>query len=146
MTIVNDALYGWLDLLFLKTAFGGGFLIDAGTVTDFYISGHTADPAPFGTNQTQFEATYTGYGRAAIPRDGTGWVRNLATTRNAAAFDLGQNTGGTTEVLTFLGIGTVISGAGYMFNSWRLQEPIVVIPGFTPQWLQQEVAVLIVGF
>jgi hypothetical protein len=142
MPLTIQAREGWLDLLFAKVAFGGGFLVDAGTLNDLYISAHESSPEITSVGQGVNETTYTGYNaRIQIGRTFTAstFVKSDNQIRNAANISFPTNSGGTTHIITHLGLGTVDwPGAGYLISFTELATPRVVTPGFTPQFLLEE--------
>lgn len=127
---------GLLDLVFLNTDFTG--LGDAGglrgsvTPGSIYVSLHTGDPGDTG-NQTTSECTYTGYGRVAVARSGSGWTRSGDTTDNVAAIVFGACTAGS-ETATHFGIGTDSTGTGKLMYSGALTAGLAISSGITPQF------------
>jgi hypothetical protein len=149
--LTEQAREGFLDLLFAKVAFGGGFLIDAsdtGTpLTNLFISAHESSPLITSVSQTINETTYTGYNaRISIARTFTAStfvkytpVGNPPQIRNSQNVAFPTNSGGTTHVITHLGLGTVDwPSNGYLIGFTELATPRVVTPGFTPQFLLEE--------
>lgn len=100
-------------------------------ITDIYVAFHTADPTAAGS-QTSSEANYTGYARVAITRAGGGWsgTNPLA---NAALVQFGICSAGT-NTLTYVSLGTVVSGAGQILAYGALTSPLAVSTGIQPQF------------
>jgi hypothetical protein len=100
---------GLLDLLFQNTSFGT--VAAAGSLSNLYVSLHTASPTDSGTQVTN-EATYTGYARVAVARTSGGWTvgenASVASASNAAQVLFAQCTGGSSTV-TYVGVGTTPS-------------------------------------
>ncbi len=92
-------------------------------VSTFYLSAHTADPAPGGVgDQDNSEVTYTPYARVGVPRSAAGLIISggLITLASVALFAKGTAGGG---VATFIGLGTASSGAGFLIFSAPLDIP-----------------------
>ena len=96
----------------------------------FYISLHTSDPGETGV-QTTSEATYTGYARAAVLGDATGWTITGSVCNPTAVITFPRCTGGS-NVITYFGIGNALSGAGYLFFSGVVSPNLTVVSGQTP--------------
>lgn len=102
-------------------------------VSTLYVSLHTADPGEAGS-QTTSEATYTSYARVGVTRSGTsGWTVSGASASNAALLQFPQCTGGS-NVLTYVAIGTAISGAGQILYSGALNSSLTVSNLIQPQF------------
>lgn len=141
MPLTIGAREGLLDLLFAKTAFGGGFLIDAGTLANLFVSAHEASPGTGTTDQRVNETTYTGVGRISIARTftGTTWAKYTNQIRNAQNESFPANSGGTTHIITHVGLGIAAHpSAGYLISFTELATPRLVVPGFTLQFLLEE--------
>jgi hypothetical protein len=100
-------------------------------LTSLYVSLHTADPGEAGS-QTTSEATYTGYARVAVARTSGGWAITGSSISPAATISFPAATGGANTV-TYLGVGTAISGAGKLLYSGTVTPNISVSAGVTPQ-------------
>src|SRR5208283_1630747 len=103
-------------------------------ITNIYISLHTANPGATGTQSTS-EATYgggTGYARQPVVRSAVGWTLTGETITNAAAINFGACVGGTGETETYVGVGTLVSGAGTLLWFGSLTTPLAVSGGITP--------------
>jgi hypothetical protein len=103
------------------------------TQDNLYLSLHTADPLDSG-DQTSFEATYTGYARAVVPKDSDGWdiSGNQASNKNLVQFV--QCAGGGDE-LTHVAIGTVAKpGTGQILYSGALNDHLIVSNLIQPQF------------
>lgn len=96
-----------------------------------YVSLHTADPGEAGTQATN-EATYTGYARVAVNRDGTGWQVTGNSVSPASNIDFPTGTGGG-GTATHFGIGTAPNGAGTLLYSGTLTPNITMGNGITPR-------------
>jgi len=102
--------------------------------TNLYVSLHTANPGATGS-QTTSEATYgggTGYARVAVVRTSAGWTITNETITNAAVINFGACVGGTGETETYVGVGTLVSGAGTLLWFGSLTTPLAVSGGITP--------------
>ena len=100
--------------------------------TNLYLSLHTADPGT-GNNQTTNETTYTNYVRIAVVRTSSGWTVSSNTASNAALAQFAQ-CGATGATLTFVAIGTNVSGAGNVLYSGALNSALTVANGIQPQF------------
>lgn len=125
-----------LDLILNNAAFAGvgdaGGILGSSVDGSLYISLHTGDPGESGTQATS-EATYTGYTRVAVARDGNEWtiVGNQASNVNKISFP--QATGGT-ESLTYFGVGVDPTGAGNLLYSNALFGALNVTSGIKPEF------------
>lgn len=123
-----------LKLLLLGTALANVFDNAASSpITDLYLSLLTGDPDD-SDDQTDFETTYGGYNRLAVPRNGTGWTIDDATAIAVPAYTLefpapvsGSGT------ITHVGLGRDASGPGFLFWSGTLTAPIVLSIGVPPR-------------
>jgi hypothetical protein len=100
--------------------------------TNLYLSLHTADPGT-GNNQTTNETTYTNYVRIPVIRTSSGWTVSSNTASNAALAQFAQ-CGVTGATLTFVAIGTNVSGAGNVLYSGALNSALTVANGIQPQF------------
>jgi hypothetical protein len=103
--------------------------------TDLYIALHTANPGDAG-DQTTSEATYTGYARKSVPRDGTNWLvtsGDPSTASNKILQQFVACTGGTSAV-TYFSVGTATSGAGKILYSGQLSAPRTISDGIQAQF------------
>lgn len=100
-------------------------------LTSLYVSLHTSSPGEGGSQATN-EATYTGYARVAVARDGTGWVVTGSVVNPAATIAFPACTGGN-NLVTHFGIGTALSGAGKLLYYGALAASYRVISGVTPR-------------
>lgn len=101
-------------------------------LTNLYVSLHTADPGA-GGSQTTSEAAYTGYQRVAVVRTSSGWSIAAETISNVAAITFPASTSGP-ESETWVGVGTLLSGAGVLFWAGPLTATLVVNNGITPSF------------
>jgi hypothetical protein len=122
----------WLDLVFLGTAIPN-IADNAATapLTNLQVGLHTADPGEAG-NQTTSEATYTGYARVAVARNGTGWTRTGNSVSPVATVNFPACTGGT-NTITHFSVGTAASGTGKVLYSGTYTPNQAVATGVTPQ-------------
>jgi len=100
--------------------------------TNLYLSLHTADPGT-GNNQTTNETTYTNYVRIPVIRTSAGWTISSNTASNAALAQFAQ-CGVTGATLTYVAIGTNVSGAGNVLYSGALNSALTVANGIQPQF------------
>lgn len=134
MTMSNAAEAALLDLLFLNIDWAGigdaGGLQNSAVAGSFHVALHTADPGEAG-DQTTNEVAYTGYGRVAVARSGSGWSRAGSTVSNAATVQFGECTAGNTTA-THFSIGTDSAGAGQIIVSGALTASRAISAGITP--------------
>lgn len=97
-----------------------------------YLSLHTADPGEGGTQATS-EATYPGYARAAVPRDGTAWTVAGGQAENATEVAFPECTGGS-QVITHCALGADPTGAGAVLYRVALAAPVTVEAGMFPRF------------
>lgn len=101
-------------------------------LTNLYVSLHTANPGP-GGSQTTSEAAYTSYARMTVARTTSGWTASSAQSTNPVAnIDFPTATGGS-ETETHFGIGTAATGAGKLLYSGSITPTISVSTGITPR-------------
>lgn len=97
-----------------------------------YIALHTADPGNAGTQLTS-EATYTSYARVAVTA-ATGFSAAAAgATANTGLIQFPQCTGGT-NTITYVTIGTALSGAGQVIYRGALSASLAVANLIQPQF------------
>lgn len=101
-------------------------------LTNLYVSLHTADPGE-GGSQTSSEADYTSYARVAVARSGAGWTVTGNSVVNAALIQFPQATGGA-NTITYVGVGTAVSGTGKLLYSGALDASLSVSSGIQPQF------------
>lgn len=104
----------------------------SGALTDLYISLHTADPGPNGTQETS-ELGYTGYARIAIPRSTLGFAVDGVTMNPVEAWEFGEMTAGDAQTATHVCIGTDATGAGKVLFRAALNPSINMAEGVTPR-------------
>lgn len=110
-------------------------LVGSGSAGVLYVSLHTADPTE-GGNQTSSETGYTGYARIAVARTSGGWTISGTTptqAANAATVTFGQCTAGSSTI-TYVGVGTSISGTGKLLYSGALGSSLAVSNNITPSF------------
>lgn len=99
-------------------------------LTNIYVSLHTSSPGLTGT-QTTNEAAYTSYARVAVARTTGGWTITNNVANPVAAITFPAATGGS-ETETFMGIGSLVSGAGVLYWYGAVSPTIAVSTGVTP--------------
>lgn len=100
-------------------------------LTSLYLSLHTASPGTTGAQNTN-EAAYTGYARAAVARTSAGFTVSSGAATLTSAINFATATGGS-ETESFMGIGSLVSGAGVLYYFGPLSPTIAVSNGVTPQ-------------
>lgn len=101
--------------------------------TNLYIALHTAAVSA-GGDQTEDEATYTGYARLAVARTTSGWeVPASGSTSNAALAQFVACTGGS-NVITHVSIGLAASGPSQILHSGALNASRTISDGIQPQF------------
>lgn len=135
-----------LELLFNNTTVAGvgdtTGLVGSTGVGSLYVSLHTADPTASG-NQTSNEATYTGYARLAIARTSGAWAvsgSSPAVVSNAAIAIFNTCTGGS-NTITYVGVGTAVSGAGVLLYSGALTSSLAVSNNIAPTFNVSQLSV-----
>lgn len=83
--------------------------------TNLFLSLHTNDPIV--GNQTTNECNYTSYARVSVARTSGGFTVSSNTVTLAGAANFPQNTGVSSNVATYWGLGTNTSGAGNLWFS-----------------------------
>ena len=101
----------------------------------FFVSLHTADPGAAG-NQATSEVSYTGYGRAAVSRNTTGWNVDGLFVQNGTTVIFGACTAGSVTASNF-GVGTALTGNGTLLYSGTLVSSLIVSTGITPEFAAQ---------
>lgn len=128
-TFENDIL----KLIFNATAIAN--IADnaaASPLTNLYASLHTADPTDAG-DQTSSEATYGSYARVTVARDATGWDVSGNQASNDDLLQFPQCSSGS-NTITYVSIGTSVSGAGQILYSGALNSSVAVSSGIQPQF------------
>jgi hypothetical protein len=132
-TFEND----WLKLIFQATGIANiADNASSSPLTNLYVSLHTADPNPVGTetgNQTTSEISYTSYARVAVARSGSGWTVTNNSVSPAATIAFPASTGGTGGTATYFAVGTAATSTGKILYSGGISPSIVVTSGVTPQ-------------
>jgi len=100
--------------------------------TNLYISLHTGDPGTGNSQQTN-ETSYTNYARVAVLRTSAGWTVATNTAVNTALAQFPQ-CGATGATLTYVAIGTNLTGAGNVLYSGALTSSLTVANGIQPQF------------
>lgn len=99
---------------------------------NWYVGLHTGDPGEAG-NQTTNECAYGGYARQAVARSSVGWTISGNTVQNAATISYPECTSGS-ESVTYVSLGTTLSGAGQILYSGALNAARSVSSGITLQF------------
>jgi hypothetical protein len=121
-----------LELIFNGTAIAN--LADnaaSSPLTNLYVSLHTSDPGEAGTQSTN-EATYTSYARVAVARTSGGWTVTNNSVSPVANIDFPACTG-STDTITYFGVGSASSGTGVLYYSGTVSPSISVSSGVTPR-------------
>ncbi len=131
MTQTTAAADAWLKLI-LQAVGIANLAINAtvAPLTQLFISLHTASPG-VGGDQTTNEATYTGYTRIPVARTAGGWavVGNVANPLADITFPICS---AGAETIRFMGIGSLVSGAGALYWYGGITPNIAVAVGVTP--------------
>jgi hypothetical protein len=109
------------------------FIFTATTLTipaDLYIGLYTGDPST--GSQTTNEISYPGYARVALVR-GAAFTVTGNSVSPTANVTFPTSTGGT-AVATFVGIGSLTTGAGVVYYSGACSPTIVCSTGIAPVW------------
>lgn len=134
MSMSNAAEQALLDLLFLNIDWANigdaGGLQNSASAGSFYVALHTADPGEAG-DQTTNEVAYTGYGRVAVARSGSGWSRSGSTISNVATIAFGECTSGSATA-THFSVGVASSSTGQIIVSGSLSASRAISAGITP--------------
>ena len=105
-------------------------------LTNVYVALHTADPTNAG-NQTSSEIAYTNYARIAIARNAgsPAWTVTGTSPASAspnAAITFATSAGGAGGTVTYVTIGSLVSGTGQIFWRGAITPSIVVSAGTVP--------------
>ncbi len=105
-------------------------------LTNLYVSLHTANPTNAG-NQTSSEVTYIPYARVAIARSATGAAWGITGSSPTVASPISNivfpsPTGATGQVVTYVGIGTSVTGAGQLVISGVLSPSVTITDSVAP--------------
>ena len=138
MSMSNAAETALLELIFKNTNWANigdatGLRGSSGA-GNLYVALHTADPGE-GGDQTTNECTYTGYGRVAVVRSGSGFTVSGNQVSNAAAITFGACTAGS-NTATHFSIGVASSGASQILLSGALGASLAIgsSPSITPNF------------
>jgi hypothetical protein len=99
---------------------------------NLFVALHTADPGEAG-DQTTSEATYTGYARVSVSRDGAGWTVSGNQASNTAEITFPECTGGS-NTLTHFSVGLVTSGASQILYKGALTASLAISNLITPRF------------
>lgn len=134
MSMSNAAEAALLDLVFLNVDWANvgdaAGLQNSAAAGSFFVALHAGDPGEAG-DQTTNEVAYTGYGRVAVARSGSGWSRSGSVVSNVATVQFGECTAGSATA-THFSIGTLTSGAGVIVASGALTASRSISAGITP--------------
>lgn len=132
MSATNATETALLALIFNATTWNGFAENDTTSPnTQYYISLHTSNPGEGGSQNTG-ETAYTGYARIAVARTSGGWTVSGDTATNVADIEFGLCTASPGSDLTYVGIGTDVSGAGTLLFSDPLTSSVIMQIGATP--------------
>lgn len=99
---------------------------------NLFVALHTADPGEAG-DQTTSEATYTGYARVGVSRDGAGWTVSGNQASNTSEITFAECTAGS-DTITHVSVGLVASGASQILYKGALTASINVSNLITPRF------------
>lgn len=126
-----------LDLMFTNVAApnwgDAGGLQPAATVGSVYISLHPTALTDAATAQNQTEAAYTAYARVAVARTVAAWTVSAGTIDNDNEILFPEATGGS-ETETDFGLGSAVSGVGYLQIYGALASSLLVNSGVQPRF------------
>lgn len=126
-TFENDLL----KLIFNATT-NAELFSNAGSLTNLYVSLHTADPGE-GGSQTTNETAYTGYARVTVARTTGGWTVTGNSVSPVANIDFGECTASPGAAITHFGVGTATSGAGKLLYKGTVTPNITMAVGVIPR-------------
>lgn len=102
-------------------------------LTNTYVALHTAALTAGTNSQAENETSYTNYARQAVARS-TGWAAaSGGATSNASTISFPQ-CGASGATLTYVSVGTTISGATPVWHYGALNSSLAVSSGITPQF------------
>lgn len=134
MSLSNTSETALLNLLFNNSAWANvgdaSGLQPSATAGSFYIALHSSDPGEAG-NQTTNEVSYTGYGRVAVARSGSGFTVSGNQVSNAATITFGECTSGSATA-THFSVGTAASSTGSIIYRGALSASRSISAGITP--------------
>ena len=103
----------------------------ASPLTNLYLSLHTTDPGPGGSQNTS-EATYGGYARMAVPRTSLGFtVSGTSATLTASIIFPTATSGSETE--SWAAVGVALTGAGKILYRGPITPALAITTGIAPQ-------------
>lgn len=107
-------------------------LVGSTIVGSLYLSLHTASPG-IGGNQTTNETAYTGYARKAVARTGAAFNVTDNVVSLVSDVDFGECTASPGGAITYVGIGTAVSGAGKLLYFGAVSPNITMNIGVLPR-------------
>ncbi len=107
-------------------------IVGSAAAGSLYLSLHTSDPGEAG-NQTSNEISYTGYARQPLVRNATNFPVSNGVMSLGVNVDFPEMTGGTGGTVTYWGVGTSLTGAGYLLYSGTVSPTIAVATGSIPR-------------
>ena len=126
-----------LDLMFTNVAAPNwgdvGGLLPSAAVGSIYLSLHTATLNDTHTDQTQSEATYGAWARVAVARSVAAWTVATGNVDNDAEILFPEATSGS-ETQTYFGLGSAVSGVGYLQIYGALTPSLLVTSGVQPRF------------
>lgn len=99
-------------------------------IADTYVSLHTDDPGPAGTQATN-EVAYSGYARIAVARTSSGWTVTLNSASPAASITFATPTTGS-SIANFWAVGDSATGAGICRFSGPIRPGLILGSSIPP--------------
>jgi hypothetical protein len=113
----------------------GPGLQNSATEGSLYLSLHLTDAlTDASVAQTDNETSYTGYARQAVARNVSNWTVSNPNVTNDNLIQFGSMTAGGPVTITDVGIGSAVSGAGYLFIYGQVTSDLIVNNGVNPQF------------
>ena len=135
--LTNSAELALLNLILNNTTWAGigdaTGLVGSTADGNLYVALFTADPGE--TGAVTNEATYTGYARKSITRDGTGWDTDGGNgLDNAAAITFNPCTGGSNTITHFALCKAGTASVQDLIIYGALSASLAVSSGITPEF------------
>jgi hypothetical protein len=109
--------------------------------TRVYVSLHTGNLTD-ASNQTTFEATYTGYARVGVLRDASHWTINEATGEITNALAVTFPSSSSSQTVTYVAIGSAASGAGQIYYWGTIESGGLISSGETPVFAAGDLSIM----